>query len=62
MSYDDTDIVRELYSDQQLASIPIRYSLQTKRSAKELIIAPHRLTLPSACMLQGKEAVLKSES
>ena len=33
-----------------------------KRSAKELIIAPHRLALPSACQLQGKEAVLTTES
>jgi hypothetical protein len=47
MSYDDTDVVRELYFDQQLTSLPIHYSLQTKRSAKELIIAPHRLALPS---------------
>ena len=62
ISYDDTEVVRELYCDQQLTSLPINYSLQTKRCAKELIIAPHRLALPSACMLQGKEAVLKSES
>ena len=62
MSYDDTEVVRELYCDQQLTSLPIHYSLQTKRSAKELIIAPHRLTLPSTCQLQGKEAVLTSES
>ena len=62
MSYDDTDVVRGLYCDQQLTSLPIHYSLQTKRSAKELIIAPYRLVLPSACQLQGKEAVLRSES
>ena len=62
MSYDDTKVVRELYCDQQLTSLPIQYSLQTKRSAKELIIAPLRLTLPSACQLQGKEAILTTES
>jgi DNA adenine methylase len=62
MSYDDTEVVRELYCDQQLTSLPIQYSLQTKRSAKELIIAPHRLALPSACQLQGKEAILTTES
>ena len=62
MSYDDTDVVRELYCDQQLTSLPIRYSLQTKRSAKELIIAPYRVLLPSACTIQGKEAVLTSET
>lgn len=58
MSYDDTDVVRTLYRDQQLTSVPIRYSLQTKRCAKELIIAPHRVALPSACTIQGKEANL----
>ena len=62
MSYDDTEVVRELYCGQQLTSLPIHYSLQTKRSAKELIIAPHRLMLPIACQLQGKEAVLTSEN
>jgi DNA adenine methylase len=62
MSYDDTDVVRDLYCDQQLTSLPIRYSLQTKRSAKELIIAPHRVELPRACSIQGKEAVLAPES
>lgn len=62
MSYDDTDVVRELYCDQQLTSLPIRYSLQTKRSAKELIIAPHRVAMPCACTIQGKEAVLSQES
>lgn len=62
MSYDDTDVVRELYFDQQLTSLPIHYSLQTKRCAKELIIAPHRIELPGAFKLQGKEAVLASEN
>jgi DNA adenine methylase len=62
MSYDDTGVVRQLYFDQQLTSLPIQYSLQTKRSARELIIAPNRLALPSTCRLQGKEAVLTSES
>lgn len=62
MSYDDTEVVRELYRDNQITSLPIRYSLQRKRSANELIIAPHRLKIPSACLVHGKEAVLTSES
>ena len=41
--------------------VPAAYYAE-KRSAKELIIASHRLTLPSACQLQGKEAVLTTES
>ncbi len=48
MSYDDTDLVRELYAAQQLATLPIRYSLQEKRSARELLIAPWHLYLPKS--------------
>jgi DNA adenine methylase len=62
MSYDDSDVVRELYCDLQLTSLPVRYSLQTKRSAKELIIAPHRVALPCACTIQGKEVIPMSET
>ncbi|MCX6864792.1 MAG: DNA adenine methylase [Verrucomicrobia bacterium] len=48
MSYDDTDLVRQLYAEQQLGKLPIRYSLQDKRKARELLIAPHRLHLPKS--------------
>lgn len=48
MSYDDTNLVRQLYSDQQVNSQPIRYTLQNKRMASELIIAPHHVVLPDA--------------
>lgn len=48
MSYDDTDLVRQLYADQQLALLPIRYSLQEKRDARELLIAPAQLSLPKS--------------
>ena len=48
MSYDDADLVRQLYFEQQLSSQPIRYSLQQKRTANELIIAPHHIVLPVA--------------
>jgi len=48
MSYDDTDLVRQLYTGHQLATLPIRYSLQEKRAARELLIAPHHLHLPKS--------------
>lgn len=48
VSYDDTPLVRQLYSDHQLVPLPIRYSLNIKRSAQELLIAPNRLYLPAA--------------
>jgi len=49
MSYDDSPLVRRLYSSCKVALIPINYSLQVKRSAHELIIAPKRLATPAAC-------------
>lgn len=47
MSYDDTSLVRDLYRNAKVSYMPIRYSLQSKRVAKELIIAPRRVILPS---------------
>ena len=48
VSYDDAPLIRSLYEQHQIDLLPIRYSLQNKRSAQELLIAPHRLYLPSA--------------
>jgi DNA adenine methylase len=47
LSYDDTPLVQGLYADQQVQAMPLKYSLQKKRSARELIIAPLHLALPS---------------
>jgi DNA adenine methylase len=58
MSYDDTTLVRRLYKSQQMANLPIRYSLQEKRSARELIISPRHLTLPRICRINGQESLL----
>jgi DNA adenine methylase len=49
MSYDDSPLVRRLYSSCKVALLPINYSLQVKRSAHELIIAPKYLAVPAAC-------------
>jgi len=59
MSYDDTPLVRRLYATQEVSSLPIRYSLQEKRTAKELIIAPNHLALPYACRVQGQETQIR---
>jgi DNA adenine methylase len=48
ISYDNTPLVQSLYSTQQIQSLPIRYSLQSKRAAEELLIAPPWLYLPSS--------------
>lgn len=48
VSYDDATLIRELYSEHQINMLPIRYSLQHKRNAQELLIAPHRIYLPTS--------------
>jgi DNA adenine methylase len=59
MSYDDTALVRALYSEHMVRPMPIHYSLQQKRSATELIIAPKRLKLPLQCFVHGKQTTLQ---
>lgn len=49
MSYDDSDLVRSLYNAYTVMTLPIRYSLQTKREAHELIIAPANVGIPASC-------------
>jgi DNA adenine methylase len=58
MSYDDTALVRQLYSEQQLAHLSIPYSLQEKRTANELIIAPKHVTMPRSCQVSGRSALV----
>ncbi|MDQ2731417.1 MAG: hypothetical protein M3Y56_07145, partial [Armatimonadota bacterium] len=60
MSYDDSNLVRSLYRSHVLSVMSIRYSLQEKRSARELIIAPYHLSVPTACRVRGQESLLKS--
>jgi len=60
MSYDDSTLVRKLYAAHNISVMPIRYTLQEKRSARELIIAPDRLTVPKACRVHGQESLLEA--
>jgi DNA adenine methylase len=60
MSYDDSDLVRALYARHQTAFMPVHYILQAKRPAKELIIAPHRLSMPKASHGHGQESLLEA--
>lgn len=48
VSYDDAPLIHDIYSGQQIQTLPIRYSLQNKRAAQELLIAPHHLYLPTS--------------
>lgn len=59
MSYDDTPLIRELYSDQQTAFLPIIYSLQDKKSTNELVVAPHRIRLPRTVRIGARRSDLR---
>jgi DNA adenine methylase len=48
VTYDDDQLVRDLYSYGNLTKIDVLYSLQKKRIANELLITPRRLSLPYA--------------
>lgn len=58
LSYDDTELVRNLYKNYNIFHLPIKYSLQQKKSAKELVIAPNHLTLPQAAKVSGTESLI----
>ena len=59
MSYDDAELVRRLYKNQQMALLPINYSLQEKRATYELIIAPHRMRLPRTMRIGARKFEFK---
>ena len=59
MSYDDSDLVRNLYGECQMVLLPVRYTLQVKHSAQELIIAPDNIVIPSACRMGQNETILR---
>lgn len=46
MSYDNTDLIRSLYSECNQSYMRLQYSLQDKRAAKELIIVPKHVIVP----------------
>lgn len=49
MTYDDTQLIRNLYRHQRILEIPIRYSLNRKMTASEVLISPLRVALPKSC-------------
>jgi DNA adenine methylase len=44
MPYDDAELIKQLYRQHRLFELPIRYSLQEKKAASELIISPLGMT------------------
>lgn len=59
MSYDDAELIRDLYKEQQIGFLPIHYSLQEKRSANELVIAPHHVRLPRTLRIGARKFELR---
>jgi DNA adenine methylase len=53
MSYDDAELIKQLYRQHRLFNLPIRYSLQVKKAASELIISPLGMTLPRSVEVHG---------
>ncbi|MYA61738.1 MAG: DNA adenine methylase [Dehalococcoidia bacterium] len=47
MSYDDCDFIRNLYKSCRITHISLQYSLQQKRRASELLIAPSHVEIPT---------------
>lgn len=58
MSYDDADLIRQLYKSQQIGFLPINYSLQKKRSTNELVIAPHFIRIPRTLRVGARSFAL----
>ncbi|MEX1231257.1 MAG: DNA adenine methylase [Planctomycetaceae bacterium] len=59
MSYDDSDLIQLLYKSYKIRALPIRYTLQEKREAYELIIAPENLAVPRSCRIGGTRRLLQ---
>jgi len=48
MSYHDAQFIRDLYGAFTICQLPAQYSLQRKQQARELLIAPPHVHLPSS--------------
>lgn len=53
MSYDDSQLIKDLYREHHIFKLTIRYSLQEKKSAAELNISPRHLILPRSVRVHG---------
>lgn len=50
-SYDDTPFIRDLYANSVTLQFPLRYSLQRKQQAQEILITPNHIAVPSTVPL-----------
>ena len=47
MSYDDANFIRSLYAKCEISDLSLKYSLQRKRQAREILISPSHVLLPT---------------
>jgi DNA adenine methylase len=59
-SYDDSPLIRTLYAGLKVCLLPVQYSLQVKRIANELVLAPQYLALPAMCRTMSEHALLRN--
>ena len=59
MTYDDSVFIRQIYRPCKKFIFSLRYSLQEKQEARELLIAPHYLIVPNYTELSEKEIDLQ---
>lgn len=58
MSYDDEKFIRDLYETSTVLRLPLQYSLQRKKRAQELLIAPAHVQLPASFSDNGTKGDL----
>ena len=56
MSYDDTDFIRTLYANCEISMLSLKYSLQRRRKAQELLITPSHMLLFESDVLVDLES------
>lgn len=54
LTYDNSDRIKELYSNQKTAYLPMTYTLQDKKKSKEVMIFSNRLHVPKSLRLGKK--------
>ena len=60
VSYDNSALVKKLYERHNIALMPIRYTLQEKRAARELIISPQHVAIPREWRTNKRESPLSA--
>jgi DNA adenine methylase len=58
-SYDDSPLIRTLYAGLKVCLLPVHYSLQVKRIANELVLAPQYMALPVMCRTMSQRLCRK---